>query len=141
MIFLTVMVLLGQTTAVFDYEFAVGLSLQEDVGLIGPHAVQFNRAFGAADTVVYVPLLAAAIIGLLRRRRWAYGLAAAVMGISLYWPAACAFMMLFMEGQPGYRFPLSPSYLAIFGAVMLFAAWGLYACCKAMAAGDRSDAA
>ena len=136
MIFLTVMILLGQSSAVFNYDFAVSLSLQESADKVGSHFVQFNRAVGAADTVAYIPLLVASIIGLLLRQRWALYTTAAVMGISLYWPVICLFMMLFMSGESGYNFPLSPSYVAIFVAVMAFGAWGLYVCIQHSGIGE-----
>ncbi len=45
-------VFLGQTLAVFNYEFAVNLGMQEDIGDVGAFGVQVNRAFGAGDTLV-----------------------------------------------------------------------------------------
>jgi hypothetical protein len=48
---------LGQTLAVFDYPLAANLGLQEDVRLVGEFGVQLNRAFGASDTLVYIPFM------------------------------------------------------------------------------------
>lgn len=45
-------VFLGQTLAVFNYEFAVNLGMQEDIGDVGAFGVQVNRVFGAGDTLV-----------------------------------------------------------------------------------------
>ena len=50
------LLLLGQTLAVFNYEFAVSLGMQEDVKEISEFGVQINRAFAAGDTVIYIPL-------------------------------------------------------------------------------------
>ena len=47
-----VLLFLGQTLAVFNYEFTVNLEMQEDIGEVGAFGVQVNRAFGAGDTLV-----------------------------------------------------------------------------------------
>lgn len=47
-----VLLFLGQTLAVFNYEFAVNLGMQEDIGEVGAFGVQVNRAFGAGATLV-----------------------------------------------------------------------------------------
>lgn len=41
------MLLLGQTMAVFDYELAMRLGLQESPEQVGAYGMQVNRAFGA----------------------------------------------------------------------------------------------
>lgn len=76
--------LLGQTLAVFDYPLAANLGLQEDLRLVGEFGVQLNRAFGASDTLVYIPFMICPIIDLCLKKRWALFTSAAVMGISLY---------------------------------------------------------
>jgi len=59
-----VLLFLGQTLAVFNYEFAVNLGMQEDIGEVGAFGVQVNRAFGAGATLAYIPLMIASNIGL-----------------------------------------------------------------------------
>lgn len=51
-----IVLLMGQTMAVFDYDRAVRLGLQEDLGQVGAFGVQVNRALGAADTAVWYPV-------------------------------------------------------------------------------------
>jgi hypothetical protein len=77
-----VLMLIGQTTAVFNYELTVELGLQEDVKEVGEFGVQMNRAFGAGDTLVYIPLMAISLVGLFLRKHWSLVTTAAVMGIS-----------------------------------------------------------
>ena len=65
--FLTVsmiLLLMGQTMALIDYDFAVQLGLQEGIKDVSSYGVQVNRAFGAGDTMVYIPLIALSLIGL-----------------------------------------------------------------------------
>ena len=56
--------LLGQTLGLIDYPQAVQLGLQESVDQVSAYGVQVNRAFAAADTFVYIPLMVASLIGL-----------------------------------------------------------------------------
>lgn len=56
----------GQTLAVFDDNLAVRLGLQDFLKQVTEFGVQINRAFGAGDTVIYVPLLLASLVGLIR---------------------------------------------------------------------------
>lgn len=117
------LMLVGQTMAVVDYEVAVRLGLQESLDEVGPFGVQMNRAFGASDTVVYVPLMLASLLGLLRRRRWSLVTTAAVAGISLYWSVTIAFVLLFAPGVPGYSLQPGPEYSVFLGAYALFGVW------------------
>jgi hypothetical protein len=118
--------LLGQTSALFAYDFAVALGLQESVDRVGPFGVEVNRAFGASDTFVYIPLMVVALIGLVRRRRWALPMAAAVMGISVYWAVTIAAMMLFLGGVPGYDLVPGLEYWVFLGIFIAIGTWGVF---------------
>ena len=121
-----ILFLLGQTTAVFNYEFAVGLGLQEDIKEVGAFGMQINRAFGASDTLIYIPLIIISIIGLSLNKRWAILTSAAVMGISAYWATTAAFIFLFLEGVPGYSFVPGPDYWSFVLFYVVFGLWGLW---------------
>jgi hypothetical protein len=99
-----VVMLIGQATAVFDYDRAVELGLQESPGDVGEFGVQVNRAFGASDTTVYVPLMLVSVFGLMARKRWSLLTTAAVAGISVYWSVTITFTLLFLRGVPGYKY-------------------------------------
>jgi hypothetical protein len=66
--------LVGQTTCVFTYERKVQDGLQESQAEIGPGMVQVNRAFGASDSIFYIPVLLLSAYGMFRRKRWALNL-------------------------------------------------------------------
>ena len=110
-----VLLLMGQTMALVDYDLAVQLGLQESVNEVGGYGIQVNRAFGAGDTIVYIPLITLSIIGLIVRKRWSL-LTTAAMGISAYWATTIASMLFFLPGAPatllsrdwntGYLWPL-----------------------------------
>lgn len=95
---------IGQTMAVFDYDFTVRLGMQEHIEEITAIGVEINRGFGAGDTIVYIPLILVSVVGLHLRKRWALYTTSAVMGISIYWSATSSFMFLFLGDVPEYRF-------------------------------------
>lgn len=127
-VFLVVSLLLllaGQTTAVFDYGFAVQLGLQEREDLVSSYGVEVNRAFGVADTLIYVPLISLSLVGLFLRKEWSLLTAAAVMGISAYWATTVDFMLLFLRGVPGYQLTPGLSYWLLTGAYIIIGIWGI----------------
>ena len=122
----SVIFFLGQTSAVFFYDFAVSLGLQEDVIEIGEFGVAINRAFGVSDTLVYIPLIILSVIGLIMKKKWALFTSAAVMGISTYWATTVAFILLFLEGVPDYHFIPTFDYWAFIFLYIIFGLWGLW---------------
>jgi hypothetical protein len=114
---------IGQTMAVLNYDFAVSIGMQEDVREISEFGVAVNRAFGAGDTLVYIPLILFSIVGLILRKRWTLIVSAAVMGISAYWTATSAVMFWFLEGVPNYSFHPGAEYWSIMMFYFLFGLW------------------
>jgi hypothetical protein len=117
--------LAGQTASLFAYDFTVRMGLQESVDAVGAHGIQVNRSFGLADTFVGVPLMIGSIIGLLLRRTWALTALAAFAGMTLYWPAACSGLLLFLPGVPGYHLVPPPGYWLLFGLHIGWAVWAI----------------
>jgi hypothetical protein len=120
-----VLLMMGQTMAVFNYEFAVKLGLQEDVKEVSEFGVQINRSFGAGDTFVYIPLMAISLVGLFLKKRWSLITTAAVMGVSAYWATTVAFMLFFLRGVPNYNLGPGPEYWLFIGAYIIFGVWGV----------------
>jgi len=121
-----ILLLLGQTMAVFNYEFVVSLGMQEDVNEISEFGVQLNRAFGAGDTLIYIPLIVLSIIGLSLKKRWALFISAAVMGVSLYWTTIAVFLFWFLESVPNYSFIPGTEYWIFIAFYLIFGLWGLW---------------
>jgi uncharacterized protein (TIGR03382 family) len=119
------LLLVGQTSAVFAYDFAVAMGLQESIEDVTEYGVEVNRAFGAGDTIVYIPLMLFALVGLVRRRRWAIPVTAAVMGISMYWTVTIASMFGFLPGVPGYNLAPGPEYWVFLGVFAGVGLWGI----------------
>ena len=118
--------LLGQTMALVDYDLSVRFGLQESAEQVGAHGVQVNRAFGAGDTIVYVPLMVASLAGLWLRKRWALLTTAAVAGISTYWTVTIGCMLAFLPGTPGYNYAPPLGIWLFVVAYMLFGIWCLF---------------
>lgn len=130
----TVLMLIAQTTPVFDYELAVRLGFQNGADKISEFGVQVIRAFCVGDTLVFIPLTLISLIGLLLRKRWSLFATASVTGISIYWVVAYGFMVAFLNGQPGYHVVLGVPDWIIMGAYALFGVWALL---YLMLRGDR----
>lgn len=114
--------LIGQTGALFAYDFTVRIGLQESVQAVGKYGVQVNRSFGLADTVIGIPLMLISLAGLYRRKRWALTTLAAFMGITIYWPVYCAGLFFFLQGVPGYSLAPGAGYSII---LLLHAVFGI----------------
>ncbi len=119
-------ILLGQTGALLDYGFTVRLGLQESSASVGEYGVQVNRAFGLADTLVYLPVLIGALAGLVLRRPWALTALAAAAGLSLYWPVCSTGLLVFLRGVPDFHLVPNPIYWVIFALFILFGLWMLW---------------
>jgi hypothetical protein len=111
--------------AIFNYDLAVDLGLQESIAEVSDYGVQVNRSYGASDTIVYIPLIVASIIGLFRRKKWAITTTAAVMGISIYWASTISFMLVFLPGTEGYHLEVDFVYWFFLGTFILFGFYGL----------------
>ena len=119
------LLLIGQTMAVFNYEFAVSIGMQEDVKEVSEFGMEVNRAFGVGDTIIYIPLIILSIVGLIQKKRWALISTAAVMGITVYWTTTVVFMFWFLEGVPNYSFIPGMEYWIVISLYFLIGLWGL----------------
>lgn len=120
-----VLMLMGQTMAVFNYDLAVRLGLQESPDDMTDFGVQVNRAFGAADTVIYLPLIVISMVGMILRKRWSLLVTAAFFGASAYWTVTVTFMLIFLPGVPGYSNVPGPEIWLFIGAYMVVGVVGL----------------
>ena len=85
-ILLLLLLLVGQTFSLINYEAAVTYGLQESVQEVSEVGIAFAKGFAFADTLVYIPLLLLGIVGLLKRKKWGVYLMFASCAISVYWP-------------------------------------------------------
>lgn len=121
-----VLLLLGQTMALINYELTAQLGLQEDIKDVGLYGVQMNRAFAAGDTIIYLPLIIISIIGLMLRKQWSLFTTAAAMGISAYWATTLLIMLFILKGVPGYSLEPGLEYWLFMVPFIIFGIWGLF---------------
>jgi hypothetical protein len=76
----------AQVPAAFDYELGVRMGTQEPAEAITEVGAAFWYGFAFADLVVYIPLLAAGLVGFWRDCRWSRAVLGAALGITVYWP-------------------------------------------------------
>jgi len=120
-----VLMLVGQTLSVFNYDLAVSMGLQEKPEEMTDFGVQVNRAFGAADTVIYIPLMLISLVGLILRKRWSLLITAAFFGASAYWTATVTFIFMFLPGVAGYSNVPGPEIWLFIGTYMVAGVLGL----------------
>lgn len=83
---LLVYLVYAQVPAAFDYELGVRMGTQEPVEAITEVGAAFWYGFALADLLVYIPILAAGLLGLWRDCRWSPAVLGAALGITIYWP-------------------------------------------------------
>ena len=127
----TVLILIGQTVAIFNYDLTVQLGLQESPDEVGQYGVQVNRAFGVGDTIVYIPLMIASLLGLWLKKRWSLITTAAVASISVYWSVTCTVMFVFLKSTANYKYQPGLEIWIYLAAFCIFGVWGLwYVLCR-----------
>lgn len=121
-----VLILIGQTVAIFNYDLTVQMGLQESPDEVSDYGVQVGRAFAVSDTIVYIPLMLASLIGLWLKKRWSLITTAAVAGISAYWTVTCTVMFIFLQSTPNYPYQPGLEIWIYLAAFCLFGVWGLW---------------
>lgn len=124
-VFLLVMILVGQTGCLINYNFAVMLNLQEAEHVITPFGVAMNKGFAFADTCIYVPFLLLGMIGLWFKKTWGLFCMLCTLGITAYWPIACLAMLFFAKNVPGFYFTNYFVYTVLLGSFSILAICGV----------------
>jgi hypothetical protein len=125
-VFMLVMLLVGQTMAFIDYDFTVGLGLQEHRDAVTDIGVAMNKGFGFGDTIIYIPLLVVGLWGLVMRRAWGVFSMMAAMGVTAYWPIVCLSFLYFAKGTPGFHFTAYGAYTVLLMAIALIGITGMW---------------
>lgn len=116
----------AQAIPAFDYDLGVKMGTQEPAEKVTEVGVAFWYGFALADLLIYIPLLAAGLVGLLLRTTWAHGVMAAALGITVYWPAVCLVALARADGSPGWELSDVTQYWLVLPLIFIWAAWGLW---------------
>lgn len=125
-ILLLLLLLLGQTMSFINYEFTVSLGLQEPVDEISKLGVAVNKAFGVGDTIIYVPILIAGLIGLWRKAEWSVFLMGGAFAITAYWPIVCLFVILFGNKLSDFNYVDLTSIIIVLISFTVYGIWGMW---------------
>jgi len=115
----------AQAIPAFDYQLGVQMGTQEPVEKITEVGTAFWYGFAFADLVVYIPLLAAGLIGLLRNTQWSRPVAAAAFGITVYWPVVCLAAVVDARGAAGWDIGDETAFWIVLPLIALWRIWAL----------------
>ncbi len=122
-IILLIFLLVGQSFALINYDFLVSIGLQESVEEITLVGIAFAKGFAFGDTVIYIPLIIAGVVGLLKRKRWGFHAFFGSLAISVYWPLVHLFAIIIEQEA----ITLPPGkYLSFYIILPLIASYGLW---------------
>lgn len=125
-ILLCLMMLVGQTGSLIDYEFAVSIGMQESVEEITPVGVAWAKGFAFGDTLIYIPLFVAGLVGTLRHRKWGLLALCGAMAITAYWPAVCLVSILIGKGVMNLRPDKYASFSVLLPLISVYGLWGIW---------------
>ncbi|MGV6826738.1 MAG: hypothetical protein ACWA5Q_07155, partial [bacterium] len=93
----------AQAIPALDYELGIEMGTQEPASQITEVGVAFWQGFAVADLMIYIPLLAAGLVGIQRGRYWGKLLFSAAAGITVYWPVVALATVLAADGAEGWQ--------------------------------------
>ncbi|MDH3439213.1 MAG: hypothetical protein OEM63_00575 [Gammaproteobacteria bacterium] len=116
----------AQAIPAFNYDLGVRMGTQESAATITQVGTAFWYGFAFADLVVYIPLLAAGLIGHWKQTGWHPTVLGAALGISIYWPVASLASVVAAQDAPGWHLTDLTAYWIVLPAIALWAAWALW---------------
>ena len=116
----------AQAIPAFDYQLGVAMGTQEPASRITEVGVGFFRGFAFADLVIYLPLLAAGLVGQWFGKHWGRIVLAAALGITVYWPVVCLAAVVAARGAAGWILVNETDYWLVLPLVALWGLWGLW---------------
>lgn len=123
---LNIMFVAGQTLSLIDHDLTVSLGLQESRAELTDAGLAFAMGFAFGDTVFYVPLFVAGIIGLLRGRSWGTFSMFGALAVTVYWPVVHLFAIYAgrnaMHLNPGKYL----SYSILLPLIAGYGLWGMW---------------
>jgi hypothetical protein len=125
-VLLNLMILVGQTGALIDYDFTVSIGMQESTEEVTDVGVAWAKGFGFGDTVIYIPLFIAGIIGTLMQRKWGLPAMFGALAITAYWPMVCLFTVFIGKGAINLSPEKYTSFSILLPSISLYGLWGIW---------------
>jgi hypothetical protein len=116
---------LVQAPSAVNYEWGALAGVQESQEQITPIGVAFNTGCARTDVAVYIPLLAAGLVGYGRhghggqRREWGRVCLAAASGMTLYW--TLEYMFVLPEARSSWNLGDETAYWIVLPIIALWA--------------------
>jgi hypothetical protein len=125
-ILLTIMLLIGQTFSLINYDSTVSLGLQESVEEVSEVGVAWAKGFAFGDTIIYLPLLLIGIIGLLKRKSWGFYSMFGALAITVYWPIVSLSTIFIGRTALNLNPDKYVSYSIILPLIAIYGLWGMW---------------
>lgn len=114
----------AQAIAAFDYELGVRMGTQESAQQVTEVGAAFWYGFAFSDLIIYIPLLAAGLIGYWHGRVWGRTVFAAALGITVYWPVVVLAAAVDARDAAGWVIDETP-YWIVLSTLLAWGIWGL----------------
>ncbi|MFC1501597.1 hypothetical protein ACFL58_04030 [Elusimicrobiota bacterium] len=125
-ILLAILLVAGQTLAVFNYDLTVSLGLQESAEEVGKVGIAYAKGFGFGDTLIYIPLLLIGIIGLFRNKKWGFVSMFGSLAITAYWPMVCLYAVFVERTAIQLTSDKYISYSILLPLITIYGLWGMW---------------
>jgi len=116
----------AQAIPAIDYELGVRMGTQESAEIVSEVGTAFWYGFAFGDLAVYIPLLAAGLIGHWRSNRWAPVLMGAGLGITVYWPVVCLAVLVAARDASGWNLAGEAAYWIVLPLIACWGGWSLW---------------
>jgi hypothetical protein len=116
----------AQAVSAFDYDLGVAMGTQESADRISEVGVAFWYGFAFGDAAIYIPLLAAGLIGYSRGRIWGRIHLSAALGISVYWPVVSLAAVVAARDASGWTLGDETAYWIVLPLISLWGIFGLW---------------
>lgn len=123
---LTVYLLVAQGIPAVDYDLGIAMGTQEPAATVTEVGTAFWWGFAFADLVLYIPLLAAGLVGHLMVRGWGRVALSAALGVTAYWPIVALATVAAARDAPGWSLPKEQEYWIVLPLIAVWALWGLW---------------
>lgn len=118
--------IVAQAIPAFDYQLGVRMGTQESAIEITAVGAAFFYGFAFGDLIIYIPLLAAGLVGYWLDRTWSRAVLSAALGITVYWPIVCLATVVAVRGAEGWNLNNETDFWIALPLIALWGAFGLW---------------